>query len=180
MRMHRRGQCKCLNCAEFYAPDVRNRGRQRYCGKPECRQASKRASQRRWGEKPENREHFSGTWNTERVRAWRKANPGYWRRSRSKNPAALQETLIPQASEGEGEGNQDGKVALQDLLRSQDPLVLGLVIHIADLALQEDIVGVAQRLITKGRAMMGGRPGGPDYDKKTCVGESSAAGAVAV
>lgn len=180
MRMHRRGQCKCLNCHEFYVPDVRNKSRQQYCQKPQCRQASKRASQRRWCDKPENREHFSGTWNSERVRAWRKANPGYWRRSRSGEPTELQETLDLQVSEGEKEVRQDGEVALQDLLQSQDPLVLGLVIQLTDLALQEDIVGVAQRLITKGRAMMGGRPGGPDYDKKTCVGGSSAAGAVAV
>lgn len=180
MRMHRRGQCKCLNCDEFYVPDIRNKGRQQYCRKPECRQASKRASQRRWCDKPENREHFSGTWNSERVRAWRKANPGYWRRNRSGVSTALQETLDLQVPEVEKEVRQDGEVALQDLLQSQDPLVLGLVIHIADLALQEDIVGVTQRLITKGRAMMGGRPGGPHYDKKTCVGGSRAAGAVAV
>jgi hypothetical protein len=38
--------------------------------------------------------------------------------------------------------------------------------HVADIALQEDIVGVAQRLISKGRAMMGGRPGGPIYEKQ--------------
>lgn len=69
--MHRRGQCKCLNCHEFYVPDVRNKSRQKYCAQPQCRQASKRASQRRWSEKPQNQEHFSGTWNVDRVRAWR-------------------------------------------------------------------------------------------------------------
>jgi hypothetical protein len=95
-------------------------------------------------------------------------------------PDALQETLDSQVPEVQNEVIPDAGIALQDLLQLQDPLVLGLVIHLADLALQEDIVGVAQRLITKGRAMMGGRPGGPDYDKKTCVGGSRAAGAVAV
>ena len=39
---------KCCNCDELFIPDPRNTTRQRYCSKPECRKASKAASQRRW------------------------------------------------------------------------------------------------------------------------------------
>ena len=47
---------------------------------PPCRQASKAASQRRWLRKPDNRDYFSGPTHVERVRQWRQAHPGYWRR----------------------------------------------------------------------------------------------------
>ena len=93
--MYPSGQCKCVKCEEFYVPDKRNRGRQKYCQKPECRGASKGQSQKRWREKPENREHFKGEWNVKRVQAWRAANPGYWRRKSSRVGVALQEISQP-------------------------------------------------------------------------------------
>src|SRR6202142_4504692 len=180
MRMHRWGHCKCRNGAEYYVADARNRSRQKYCTKPSCRRASKAASQGKWLAKPENRTHFRGSENVQRVRDWRAANPGYWRRKSSPVRAALQETLNLHPPDHEREAKPDAAGALQDILKSQDPLVLGLVIHLADTALQEDIVGMTQRLITRGRAMMGGCPGGPDYDKTHRDGGTRATGAVAV
>lgn len=52
---------RCLNCREPFQPDFRNRsrekGRQRYCSKPACQQASRRAAQRRYRlREPEARE----------------------------------------------------------------------------------------------------------------------------
>lgn len=163
--MYRPGQCKCLKCGEFYLPDARNRGRQKYCRKLECRGASKRESQQRWRDKPQNREHFKGEWNVKRVQAWRAEHPGYWRRKGSAAAIALQEISSEQAVDYQKEVEQDVSPALQDLLKSQDPLVLGLVIQLADTALQEDIACLAQRLITRGRAAMGQCPGGPNYAK---------------
>jgi hypothetical protein len=178
--MHPRGQCKCLQCGEFYLPDVRNRRRQRFCVKPECRRASKRESQQRWRSKPENKNHFKGVWNVERVQGWRAAHPGYWRRKGSRGAVALQEISKAQPAHTQSEAHQDVSTALQDLLKSQDPLVLGLVIQLADTALQEDIVGMTQRLITKGRAAMGHRPGGPPYEKTNPGARTRAACAVAL
>ena len=43
---------KCKHCQTFFDPDPRSAGRQRYCSKPACHQASKAASQRRWLHKP--------------------------------------------------------------------------------------------------------------------------------
>ena len=42
--MAKAGQRKCLNCDDLFDPDVRNRIRQHYCSKPDCRHASKLAS----------------------------------------------------------------------------------------------------------------------------------------
>jgi len=67
---------QCQHCQTFFDPDRRSAGRQRYCAKPACQKASKAASQRRWQQKPPNRASFRGPTHVERVRQWRKANPG--------------------------------------------------------------------------------------------------------
>jgi len=74
---------KCLHCGVFFRPDPRNVTRQKYCSTPGCRKASKAASQRRWLDKPENRDYFRGPENVRRVREWRAAHPG---RTRSRSP----------------------------------------------------------------------------------------------
>ena len=74
----KRRKCRC--CNEFFFPDYRNQDRQHYCRKPACRQASKRVSQRRWCRKPANRDYFRDPGNVRRVREWRQAHPGYWKK----------------------------------------------------------------------------------------------------
>ena len=81
---------KCKHCQTFFDPDPRSAGRQRHCAKSACRQASKAASQRRWLQKPANRDYFTGPTQVERVRQWRKAHPGYWRRTSSRLSPAFQ------------------------------------------------------------------------------------------
>lgn len=90
---------KCRHCRGFFVPDYRNVGRQHYCSKPPCKQASKADSQRRWLQQPENHDYFRGLDHVHRVQRWRQAHPGYWRRQTpkaSETPDALQETLTPQ------------------------------------------------------------------------------------
>ena len=74
---------KCLCCGDFFAPDHRNVGHQRYCCKSACRKESKAQSQRRWLQRPENQNYFRGPENRQRVKDWRKAHPGYWRKKKS-------------------------------------------------------------------------------------------------
>src|SRR5271165_5645719 len=74
-------QRKCQYCKEFYLPDRRNLHHQRYCAEPACRRQSKAESQRRWAQKPENQNYFSGPQISQRVKEWRKRNPGYWRKA---------------------------------------------------------------------------------------------------
>ena len=61
-----RGQCryekeKMLSLQGFIHSDPRNRGRQNFCRKPDCRKASKADSQKRWLDKPGNRDYFRGS-----------------------------------------------------------------------------------------------------------------------
>ena len=79
--MPKRDRCECLHCKELFVPNRRNWWHQKFCTKPECRQASKAESQRHWLSKPENRDYFRGSANVERVRQWRAKNPGYWKRA---------------------------------------------------------------------------------------------------
>ena len=90
--MANKRQSKCQCCGEIFEVDVRNRGRQKYCPKGACRRAGKTARQRRWLEKPENQDYFSGPEHVDRVRVWRAAHPGYWRSPRR------QQTVHPGAT----------------------------------------------------------------------------------
>ena len=56
--MAKSGQRKCLCCQLFFDVDQRIGERQRYCPKPDCRRASKAASQAAWLAKPHNQGYF--------------------------------------------------------------------------------------------------------------------------
>ncbi len=170
--MHRTGHCKCLNCGGFYKPEARSAGRQRYCWLPECRRASKQASQARWRGKPGNEDADD---DKRRVREWRAAHPGYWKRKGAKRAVALRDSLKSQAPVKQQEVTQDGPVALRDLLNAQDPLLLGLVAYVVDSPLRETIAGAAQMLILRGRALKGECPGSPTYEKPNRDGDEGAA-----
>lgn len=151
-------RCKCLHCKRLFVPDYRNRGRQTYCSTPECQQASKRARQQRWLSKPENRDHFRGAENVQRVQEWRKAHPGYWKRSPrmavrtlqdacSAQPASIKEiasVVLPEACPR----------TLQDVCQVQAPLIVGLISKFTDCTLQDDIVLFVRRLIARGQDIL--------------------------
>jgi hypothetical protein len=130
-------------------PDYRNVGRQRYCAKPPCQQASKADSQRRWLQKPENHDHFSGPDNVKRVQLWRHAHPGYGRRQRKK------------ASETPD--------ALQDSFFLQPAVLVGLIAQLTGCALQDDIAGMVRRLQQLGRDILDQSPQltGGDFHAQT-------------
>ncbi len=70
---------RCPHCHTLFSPDPRTRHRQRYCFREACRKASKASSQKRWIAKSGNRDYWRGPRQIERVRAWRRAHPGYWK-----------------------------------------------------------------------------------------------------
>lgn len=163
--MHPRGSCKCRHCGEIFEPDARNRARQRYCVKAPCRKARKAASQRAWLRKKGNADYFRGAAHVERVQAWRRAHPGYWKRRRRDKGRALQDILITQPSATKQEAKQDGAAALQDLLNAQPPVVVGLIAHLTGMTLQDDIAAMTRTLHSRGRAVLGIDVVRPDYAK---------------
>ena len=135
--MKPRRRRKCLHCLDLFRPDPRNLRHQRYCSKAGCRQASKAASQRRWLNKGENRDYFRGAVNVQRVQAWRAAHPGYSKRTASQVNFALQEDSLAQTIAVKGKSGDLAAAALQDLLSSQPLVLIGLIAHLTNSALQE-------------------------------------------
>lgn len=168
-----RSRRKCRCCRDLFMADYRNGRRQHYCSKPECRRASKAASQRAWLSQPENQSYFRGAENTRRVQEWRKEHPSYWKRKRPRsgssqpidneplNPEQTSCNVPPQSSR-----------TLQDICLSQDPAFIGLISMVTGSTLQEDIVSTARHLVAKGRDILGLRL--PETHCDDCQTSSSA------
>lgn len=155
------GTRKCSNCKLFFKPNPRAQERQNFCSHPECRKASKWISQKKWLDKPENRDYFRGSDNVQRVQIWREKNPGYWKRTKTKNnpeivqqslhsERPLQETLITQLIEKQKEYSDLKGYALQEPLISQDAVFIGLIAHLTGTALQDLIVRHGQEMRESG------------------------------
>jgi hypothetical protein len=155
--MPSRTTTKCLCCGDLFAADARNRGRQKYCPKKDCRAEAKAARQRRWREKPENQDYFRGAWNVERVRRWRAGHPGYWRTHRRRVVDALQDALDLQPIEAAANLPDPRTAALQDALKCQGPVLIGLIAHLTDSALQDDIELTTRGLLQLGQDILSGR-----------------------
>jgi hypothetical protein len=127
---------KCRHCGKLFVPDARNRNRQKYCSRPDCRKASKAASQKKWLSKSENQDYFRGPQNVERVRQWRRQNPDYWKTK----PKALQDPLTPQPFEMNCNPPEITSGTLQDSLIMQPSVLIGLIANFTGIALQDDMV----------------------------------------
>lgn len=145
---------KCRNCRELFKPDARNHGRQKHCGKASCRAASKAHSQRRWLARAENENYFRDEQNAARVRRWQRAHPGYWRNTRRYKGSTLQDPCLVQPID---RYKDIAHLALQETLRQQGPVLLGLIATLTDSALQEDMVAASRRLLQLGQDILGGR-----------------------
>lgn len=160
-----RRKCRC--CQERFVPDPRNRRHQRYCSKPACRGASHAASQRRWLVKPENRDYFRGAENVARVQAWRRTHPGYARRPGKTVRPPLQDVLRTQDVDS---SSSSVSLALQEIISAQPLVLIGLIAHLTDSALQDDIAATSRRLLQLGQDILGGRRRGPPSGDLARVG----------
>jgi hypothetical protein len=92
---HRRRRCQ--NCKQLFLSDPRNRHHQRFCSDPACQKTSKVESQQRWRAKPENQHYWSGRERVDKVRAWRKKHPQYWKNGAAKQAGStLQDYCLAQ------------------------------------------------------------------------------------
>jgi hypothetical protein len=161
--MAQSGQRKCLSCSNYFYPDRRNRERQRFCSATECQRASKTVSQAKWTAKPANSGYFRDPAHVARVQAWRIAHPGYCR-GKPRRPTALQETFIAQAPEPIEESQLRTEIAvtpdvpaLQDLWEAPSPVLTGLIAHLFEVTLQDDIAATILRLVKLGHDVINGR-----------------------
>jgi hypothetical protein len=108
--------------------------------------------------KPENRDHFRGPDNVERVRQWRAAHPGYWKRPK-KSSSTLQDLVPAQAPALQPVPPKASPAPLQDLFAMQDPLLVGVISHLIDSPLQDHVEQTTLRLLAKGRTILDLRSG---------------------
>jgi hypothetical protein len=144
------GRRKCVSCKKLFVPDPRNRRHQRHCGKPACQKTRNTAAVRRWRGRAANRQYWSGPDNAARARAWQQANPEYWKRPK-KRAIVLQHVCRTEAIDGQG----DKLEVLQNVWRTQPPLLLGLISKITGSVLQHDMAEITGQLIASGRALVG-------------------------
>ncbi len=144
---------KCLNCQVLFKPDPRNCRHQRYCSNPVCRRVSKAASQARWLAKPGNSSYFCSSVHVARVQAWRARHPGYWKYPLLSRPP-LQDVSATQPIELKEENDNFASNALQDVLQAQPAVLIGLIAHIIDSPLQDDIAKTSQRLLQLGQDIL--------------------------
>jgi len=160
--MAKAGQRKCLFCGLFFLPDHRSGSRQRYCCAAECRRASKAASQAAWLAQAVNKDYFRSPVHVARVQAWRLVHPGY-SRGKPLAASALQDGLPPQvpvaikdSAHSDAVAERPAAGALQDLWNTESPLLAGLVAHLFQLSLQDDMVSTTRRLVQLGNDMISG------------------------
>lgn len=151
----RRRKRKCLNCKELFLPDYRNLRHQRYCSKSECRAASKKASQQRYLASEKGLGSFQGMANVDRVRRWRKAHPGYWKRKVVITQNALQDDCSSQLTSNQSDRQSLTINALQDICFTQPALLIGLIASLTGNALQDDIAETSRRFINLGHDILG-------------------------
>lgn len=176
------GQRKCLCCADFFFATARSAGRQRYCAAAACRQASKASSQAAWLAKPQNVDYFKSPLHVQRMRAWRAANPGRAGK-RSRPRPALQDPLsaqvpdlIEQMADRVVAPKMPAQPALQDSLHPSMALVAGLIAHLFELTLQDDLDSTTRRLVQRGQDLIGGGAGsGGNEDQQTRAAARAAA-----
>jgi len=144
---------RCRHCKRLFIPDYRNRGRQKYCKAPDCRKASKAASQRKWFQKPDNKDYFKGPLNTKRVQEWRKQNSGYWKRYHL-HDHALQDRLNAQPSDINEDNTNFINNALQDFLNIQPAVIIGLISNLIGSPLQDDIAKTLSRMQQSGQDIL--------------------------
>jgi hypothetical protein len=163
---------KCKKCRRLFIPDCRNKTRQKYCQKPECRKASKAASQKKWLNKPENINYFRGEVHVKRVQEWREHHPGYFKRKPLRQKDTLQDPLPSQPTGNKCEtGSIDqSERPLQDSLLFQPAVLIGLISNLTGLTLQDSIYDAIYHLQKLGLDILNHKPideGGRHDSKKT-------------
>lgn len=143
---------RCPHCLKLFAPDPRNIKRQRFCCQTaECRKASKKDSQQRWLDKPENRDYFRGKNNCDRVRDWRAKHPDRCRKKPPpKKSAVLQDDLTPQRPVNNDDISILEPSLLQEVIQAQPYVILGLIANITGTVLQDDMAITIRRLLHMG------------------------------
>ena len=178
--MEKRKKIRCRHCGTFFYPNPRNIKNQRYCSEPDCRRASKLASQRKWARK--NRTYFRDKANVARVQAWREEHPGYSKlglKILEKTPIEpfqdssslpLQDLIIDKTVKNQSIEEHFTSQTLRDLISSQPLVLIGLIAKLTGFTLQDSIDSYTRNLIILANdilSLTATQPTGGQHDAKT-------------
>ena len=131
-KMKRKMNCRCRHCRTLFTLDSYNKHSQRYCNRTnECRRASHCAASKKYRNSKNGDDTFRKG-EVERVRGWRRKNPGYGGRSKEKRK---KDNALRDIVQGE---EPHGYSALRDTVIYQQACFQGLVSFITG-ALRDDI-----------------------------------------
>jgi len=129
--------------------------RQRFCHQVPCKRASRALSQRQWLSKPQNRDYFAGPLNTERVREWRKSNPGYWRKWKPAQGKPLQDLIDMYLAHIERVAIIDDQIQLQDFIKAQTAIMVGFTSIFSGTTQQDEIATILRSCLVRGGDVFG-------------------------
>jgi hypothetical protein len=131
-KMKRKMNCRCLHCRTLFTLDSYNKHSQRYCNRTdECRRASHCAASKKYRNSRKGDDAFRKG-EVERVRGWRRRNPGYGSKNKEKRKKDKALRDIVQ------EGKSSEWLALRDTVIYQQACFQGLVSFVTG-ALRDDI-----------------------------------------
>jgi len=156
----RKNKPVCKFCDIEFTPNYRNGPRQRYCCKiPECRAASKAASQKAWLSKPENQDYFRGPEQVKRVTDWRHKKKAAAMPAPEPGKKVLQDDCSGNRPQKQVNLPPQPPGVLQDDW-IQHPVIIGMVAWLTGSALQDDIAGAVRRMHTLGSDILNNPHGG--------------------
>ena len=110
----------CNHCTEFFTPSPRHKD-PLFCSKPECQRARKAVWQR-------NKMRFDPDYQYNQKQSnamWVKANPGYWREYRRKNPKKVERNRILQTLRNSRRFKKQGAIAKMDASIPESSKIVG-------------------------------------------------------
>ena len=137
-----------------------------------------------FGAQPQNSGYFRDPVHLARVQAWRTAHPGYGSGKPRRRPA-LQDPLITQVQDTIEEcpirdeiAVAPSRIPLQDLLNTPSPVLAGLIAHLFEVTLQEDMAATTRRLVQLGHDVI--NRGRDEDSQASAAARAAAPGARAV
>lgn len=144
--MKRKMNCRCRHCRTLFMLDDHNKHSQRYCNRiEECRRASRCAASKKYRDSRKGDDAFKKG-EVERVRNWRRRNPGYSGRSKEK---LKKDDALRDIASG---GKSPELLALRDIVIFQQACFQGLVSFVTG-ALRDDIGMKMNAFYDKGIAL---------------------------
>lgn len=136
----------CCICHNLFTPSKYASARQVVCGRACCRKAAKKERQAKWAARNEG--YFRGPENLERVREWRRKNPGWRERQKSGAKKSSPETESCNTSEAE-------VARLQDLVPIvQDPVLVGFMSFVTGSVLQDEVQNLYGQCLRRGSELL--------------------------